>query len=344
MEWIETTGASVDEAKERALDRLGVAEDDLEYQVLAEPTSALFGLRRTDARLRARVRPVSPRSKDERRDRGHRRGQKHGSDRASGARRGNNGGSRRDSDRGAGRASDDKAESTTNRKSRGGGRSGGRPQQRRGADGSGSKERSGRPPTKETRKRDTSHTDREDTQESPKGTGSDDNGDTTDLQGMEVKMMDLETQAQVTEDFVRGLLEHMGLEARVVSSIDEDRALVEAQGLNLGLAIGQRGDTVRAITQLARTMVQRMSDGDAEGSLVVDVGGYRERRRSFLTEFANTQAEEVLADGRSRALEPMNAADRKVVHDAVAEISGVRTQSEGLDMERHVVILFESEE
>ena len=150
--------------------------------------------------------------------------------------------------------------------------------------------------------------------------------------------MDLETQARVTEDFVRGLLEHMGLEARVVSSINEDRALVEAQGLNLGLAIGQRGDTVRAITQLARTMVQRMSDGDAEGSLTVDVGGYRERRRSFLTEFANTQAEEVLVDGRSRALEPMNAADRKVLHDAVAEIDGVTTQSEGSDMDRRVVV------
>ncbi|SVA84666.1 uncharacterized protein METZ01_LOCUS137520 [marine metagenome] len=343
MEWIETTGASVDEAKERALDRLGVAEDDLEYQVLAEPTSALFGLRRTDARLRARVRPVSPRSKEERRDRGHRRGQKRASDRAGGARRGKSGGSRRDSDRDAGRGSDDKAGSTNKRKSRDGGRSEGKTQQRRGVDGGGSKERSGRLSTKETGKRDTSHTDREDTQESPKGTGSDDNGDTADLQGMEVKMMDLETQAQVTEDFVRGLLEHMGLEARVVSSIDEDRALVEAQGLNLGLAIGQRGDTVRAITQLARTMVQRMSDGNAEGSLVVDVGGYRERRRSFLTEFADTQAEEVLADGRSRALEPMNAADRKVLHDAVAEIDGVTTQSEGSDMERHVVILIESE-
>ena len=343
MEWIETTGASVDEAKERALDRLGVAEDDLEYQVLAEPTSALFGLRRTDARLRARVRPVRPRSKEERRDRGHRRGQKRASDRAGGARRGKSGRSRRDSDRDAGRGSDDKAESTTKRKSRDGGRSEGKTQQRRGVDGGGSKERSGRLSTKETGKRDTSHTDREDTQESPKGTGRDDNGDTADLQGMEVKMMDLETQAQVTEDFVRGLLEHMGLEARVVSSIDEDRALVEAQGLNLGLAIGQRGDTVRAITQLARTMVQRMSDGNAEGSLVVDVGGYRERRRSFLTEFADTQAEEVLADGRSRALEPMNAADRKVLHDAVAEIDGVTTQSEGSDMERHVVILIESE-
>ena len=79
--------------------------------------------------------------------------------------------------------------------------------------------------------------------------------------------MDLETQARVTEDFVRGLLEHMGLKARVVSSIVEDRALVEAQGLNLGLAIGQRGDTVRAITQLARTMVQRMSVRYASWSL-----------------------------------------------------------------------------
>ncbi|MEE2768838.1 MAG: R3H domain-containing nucleic acid-binding protein [Actinomycetota bacterium] len=151
--------------------------------------------------------------------------------------------------------------------------------------------------------------------------------------------MDLQTQARTTEDFVRGLLEHMGLDARVVSSIEEDRLVVEAQGLNLGLAIGQRGETVRAITQLARTRIQRMSDGDAEGSLTVDIGGYRERRRSFLAEFASGQAEEVLADGQPRALEPMNASDRKVVHDAVAEIDGVMTQSEGSDMDRYVVIM-----
>ena len=344
MEWIETTGVSVDEAKERALDRLGVAEDDLEYQVLAEPTSALFGLRRTDARLRARVRPVSQRSKEERRDRGNRRGQKHASDGASGTRRGGSGGSRRDSNRGKGRGANVKAESTTSRNSGDPGRPGGRTQRRQGSQGGDSKDRSGRSVTEQTKKRDTSRTDGRDTHKSPGGAGSDDSGQSADRKGTEVKQMDLETQARVTEDFVRGLLERMGLEARVVSTIDEDRALVEAQGLNLGLAIGHRGDTVRAITQLARTMVQRMSDGDAEGSLVVDVGGYRERRRSFLTEFTNTQVEEVLADGRSRALEPMNAADRKVVHDAVAEISGVATQSEGLDMERHVVILFESEE
>ena len=57
MEWIETTGASLDEAKERALDRLGVAEDDLEVEVLAEPSRTMFGLKKSEARLRARVRP-----------------------------------------------------------------------------------------------------------------------------------------------------------------------------------------------------------------------------------------------------------------------------------------------
>ena len=343
MEWIETTGVSVDEAKEKALDRLGVAEDDLEYQVLAEPTRALFGLRRTDARLRARVRPVSARSKEERRDRGNRRGQKRPSDGTSGARRGGSGGSRRDSNRGRGRGGNAKAESTTRKGSGDPGRPGGKTQRRQGSQGGGSKDRSGRSATEHTKKRDTSRTDGIDTPKSPAEAGSNDSGYSADREGTEGKTMDLKTQARVTEDFVRGLLEHMGLEARVVSSIDEDRLLVEAQGLNLGLAIGQRGDTVRAITQLARTMVQRMSDGDAEGSLVVDVGGYRERRRSFLTEFTNTQVEEVLADGRSRALEPMNAADRKVVHDAVGEINGVTTESEGVDMERYVVILFESE-
>ena len=69
MEWIETTGTTLDEAKERALDRLGVAEDELEYEVLEEATSRMLGLKRTDARMRARVRPTSPRSKTERRDR-----------------------------------------------------------------------------------------------------------------------------------------------------------------------------------------------------------------------------------------------------------------------------------
>ena len=150
--------------------------------------------------------------------------------------------------------------------------------------------------------------------------------------------MELETQSEIVEGFLKGLLDEMGLDARVVSTIDEDRLSVEAQGLNLGLAIGHRGETVRAITEIARTIVQRKSEGDALGSLTVDVGGYRERRRTFLEEFARNQAEAVLADGRARALEPMGSADRKVIHDAVGEIEGVETESDGDDRDRRVVI------
>src|SRR5947208_13035282 len=69
MEWVETTGRSVEEAKEAALDRLGVGEDDAEFELLAEPKSGLFGRIRTEARVRARVRPTRPRPKDDRRER-----------------------------------------------------------------------------------------------------------------------------------------------------------------------------------------------------------------------------------------------------------------------------------
>jgi spoIIIJ-associated protein len=164
------------------------------------------------------------------------------------------------------------------------------------------------------------------------------NGRESGRERADVETMDLQTQAQITEDFVQGLLDRMGLEARVASRIEEDRLTVEAQGLNLGLAIGQRGETVRAITELSRTLVQRSSDGQAEGSMTVDIGGYRERRRTFLADFARTQGEAVLGDGRPRALEPMGAADRKVVHDTVGEIDGLSTASEGSDADRRVVI------
>ena len=69
MEWIETTGRTVDEAKELALDELGVDETDAEFDVIAEPGIGLFGRLRSEARVRARVMPTAPRAKEDRRDR-----------------------------------------------------------------------------------------------------------------------------------------------------------------------------------------------------------------------------------------------------------------------------------
>ena len=69
MEWVETTGRTVEDAKEAALDQLGVDESDAEFEVLEEARAGLFGRLRGEARVRARVRPTAPRAKDDRRDR-----------------------------------------------------------------------------------------------------------------------------------------------------------------------------------------------------------------------------------------------------------------------------------
>lgn len=336
MEWIETTGITLDEAKERALDRLGVAEDELEVEVLVEASRSMFGLKKTEARLRARVRPTSARPKVERRDR-NRRNDRNG-----------RGGRSKGGDRGKGQ----------NGKSKGGGQAGGDQNGSRGTSQGSRDRRQGSTAGRQREESDDANRQSrgdQGQQEADAGTtqktadrrgrnresaksSTNENDRGSDRERADVETMDLQTQARITEEFVQGLLDRMGLEARVASRIEEDRLTVEAQGLNLGLAIGQRGETVRAITELSRTLVQRRSDGQAEGSLTVDIGGYRERRRTFLADFARTQAEAVLADGRPRALEPMGAADRKVVHDTIGEIDGLVTLSEGSDADRRVVI------
>ena len=336
MEWIETTGSSLDEAKERALDRLGVAEDELEVEVLSEPTRSMFGLKKSEARLRARVRPTSPRPKVERRDRNRRNDRKGGKGRSSDGRQDQQGGrGSRDSRQGS---SGEGGRDDGNRRRRGNDRPAAR-QQDRSAPPTGGDGDDGQGNGKSDRRRENGgqSASRKSSAKSTNG-----NGRGNDRERAEAEVMDLQTQAGITEGFVQGLLDAMGLEARVESTIEEDRLTVEAHGLNLGLAIGNRGDTVRAITELSRTLVQRSSDGQAEGSLVVDIGGYRERRRSFLADFARSQAEAVLDDGRSRTMEPMAAADRKVIHDTIGEIDGLETISEGSGTDRQVVIMVET--
>lgn len=339
MEWIETTGATVDDAKERALDRLGVAEDELEYEILAEASRSMLGLKKTDARLRARVRPREPRQRVERRDRDRSRGRRGDRSRA-GKGNGRNDGGQGDRNKQRG----DQAKKGNGNKQRGD----------RAKPGDGDSKRADRAkPSAGSPDGDSKETSssrrrgRGSGVSGEAGTGVESTSDDRASAGRDEiapdpapkgEQMELETQSEIVEAFVAGLLDEMGLDARVVSTIEDDRLSVEAQGLNLGLAIGHRGETVRAITEIARTIVQRRSEGDAVGFLSVDVGGYRERRRTFLEEFARNQADAVLDDGRARALEPMGSADRKVIHDTVSEIDGVETESEGSDRDRRVVI------
>ena len=102
--------------------------------------------------------------------------------------------------------------------------------------------------------------------------------------------------------------------------------------------MGPRGVTIQALEEVVRAVVQHRAGGHSAW-VHVDVAGYRERRRQALAEFARQVAAEVKDTGEERALEPMTAADRKVVHDVLAEVDGVDTTSEGEDPRRRVVVL-----
>lgn len=148
----------------------------------------------------------------------------------------------------------------------------------------------------------------------------------------------LEEQGDAARVFVAGLLEQFGAVADVETrTLDEETVEVIATGSDLGLLVGPRGATLAAVQDLARTVVQRQSVSRTD-RILVDIGGYREKRSAALRRFTQGVAEEVLASGTERALEPMSAADRKVVHDTVNEIDGVETRSEGEEPRRYIVI------
>jgi spoIIIJ-associated protein len=150
--------------------------------------------------------------------------------------------------------------------------------------------------------------------------------------------MTLEEQAEVAKEFLEGLLDQYGLEASVETRvIDEETVELAATGEGLGMLVGPKGSTLAALQDVTRTVVQRRFPSRTD-RILVDVAGYRERRAAALQRFSRQVAAEVIEGGAERALEPMSPADRKVVHDAVNEIDGVATRSEGEDPSRHVVI------
>jgi spoIIIJ-associated protein len=140
---------------------------------------------------------------------------------------------------------------------------------------------------------------------------------------------------------VRELLMHvvdaLGIEAGV--EVEEDAGIVTGTvaGGDIGLLIGRHGQTIDAIQYLANAIVHRRAEEPAE--IVIDAEGYRERRRRALCGVAERAAADVLRSGRPVALEPMTSVERKIVHLHLKEVAGVATGSEGLEPNRHVVVL-----
>jgi len=150
--------------------------------------------------------------------------------------------------------------------------------------------------------------------------------------------MSIETQQQLASDFVKEVVARFGIEATTSARRTEDDGIyISVDGDNLGLLVGPKGATVEALQELTRTVVQRHTD-EHTSRIVVDVGGYRERRATALRQFVLDAAADVLRTGVPEALDPMSPSDRKIVHDTVNELEGLETTSEGVEPRRYVVI------
>jgi spoIIIJ-associated protein len=150
--------------------------------------------------------------------------------------------------------------------------------------------------------------------------------------------MTLEEQGDSAREFVAGLIDELGLDADVSTRVvDEETAEVVVEGQELGVLVGPGGATLAALQELARTFEQKRTGGQSS-RIIVDVAGYRAKRSAALQRFAQQVAAEVTSTGTERALEPMPASDRKVVHDAINELGGLSTRSEGEEPRRYIVI------
>lgn len=137
--------------------------------------------------------------------------------------------------------------------------------------------------------------------------------------------------------FLDGLFAAAGLSARVESTIDGEEIEIAVHGDDLTMFVGPRGATLTNLQDVTRVVSQRRL-GDHDTRLRVDVGGYRQRRKDALGRFALKVANDVMESGTPRILEPMNSADRKIVHDTLATMEGIVTHSEGDDPFRRVVV------
>jgi spoIIIJ-associated protein len=147
----------------------------------------------------------------------------------------------------------------------------------------------------------------------------------------------LEQEGEVAADYLEGLLDIVDIDGDIDMDVEGNRAVVAIVGEKLDDLIGRRGEVLDALQELTRLAVMRQTG--ERSRLMLDIGGHRERRRASLTELATTTASDVVSSGQQVSLKAMTPFERKVVHDAIAGIEGVHTESEGVEPQRHVVVL-----
>jgi spoIIIJ-associated protein len=150
----------------------------------------------------------------------------------------------------------------------------------------------------------------------------------------------LEQEGEIAADYLEGLLDIADLDGDIDMDVEGDRALVsivsDSDDRTLQRLVGQDGEVLEALQELTRLAVHR--ETGERSRLMLDIAGFRARKRSELAELGAQAAEQAKQTGESVKLRPMTPFERKVVHDAVAA-AGLRSESEGEEPQRCVVVL-----
>jgi spoIIIJ-associated protein len=144
-------------------------------------------------------------------------------------------------------------------------------------------------------------------------------------------------EGDIAGDYLERLLDVLDYDGDIDLDVEAGRAIVSIDGgEDLDKLVGERGAVLEALQELTRLAVQQTSGNRSR--LMLDIAGWRQARREELTALGTRTAKEVLASGESARLRPMTPFERKVVHDAVARVRGVSSESEGEEPRRQVVV------
>jgi spoIIIJ-associated protein len=338
MDWITTSGNSIDEAKSNALDQLGIVADEAEFDIVNDVQKGFLGRVKTEAKIRARVKPKQPAAKEDRGGRRRGGGNGNGKGRGNGSRsRGNGGGNNRGGNKGGG---NNRNQGNGGGNNRGGNKGGGnnRNQDTNGAQNAANDSSKAQNNNQNKSQKKEARPEKSGGQAAAAAATA---NEQKEKKGNVEHEFSREEQEKVAVDFLEGMLDVFDMDGQVAVAAepaDDDAIEMTVTGKELGLLVGPKGATLNALQELTRTVVQREADGAKTERLRVDVAGYRERRTAALQDFARKIAADVAESGNEKVLEPMGPADRKIVHDALNDMDGVETGSEGEEPRRRVVI------
>jgi spoIIIJ-associated protein len=145
-------------------------------------------------------------------------------------------------------------------------------------------------------------------------------------------------EGEIAGDYLEQLLDVLDFDGDIDLDVDGDRAVVSIDGGDdLTKLVGRKGEVLDALQELTRLAVQQATG--ERSRLMLDVARWRADRRDRLARLGREVAERVLSSGEREALDPMTPFERKIVHDAVAVVDGVVSESEGTEPKRRVVVL-----